>query len=331
MTKVVPEKEIKNVVANISDTDTVMDNGVKQDMTIDRMERGDLEAKEQPQSVSLERSCLCGRYIAQCFLGALATFFLTLFIDVVLLSHDAIVGGALLGFGVGLFGTGVAIAITQIALRVAGTMILACLTSKEEQAREAGRSAADTEPLCGQCIRENGRFLVKKSLAMGINEPCLGEAPLTPPEVSECFDNDKAPGCAPIDTVGQGTLVGVASKAYVLAFDLCSSISYAIATSLVHEPDATICASVDYITSKSACNLSGALVVSEDARKATEREANNKRPVPLYGGPDPFTTKERYDRGVTNFLNENGGDTAENRKIARKLDVNVQGNDCMIS
>ena len=66
----------------------------------------------------------------------------------------------------GLFGAGVAIAITQIVLRVAGTMILACLTSKEEQAREAGRSAADTEPLCGQCIRENGRFLVKKSLGI---------------------------------------------------------------------------------------------------------------------------------------------------------------------
>ena len=65
-------------------------------MTIDRMEGGDLEAKEQPQSLILERSCLCGRYIDQCFLGALATFVLTLFIDVVLLSHDAItiVGGA---------------------------------------------------------------------------------------------------------------------------------------------------------------------------------------------------------------------------------------------
>jgi len=47
MTKVVPEKEIKNVVANISNTDTVMDNGVKQDnvMTIDRMEGGDLEVR----------------------------------------------------------------------------------------------------------------------------------------------------------------------------------------------------------------------------------------------------------------------------------------------
>lgn len=57
-TKVASEEEVKNVVANMKDND-----GVK-DMTLDRMEGGDLEAKEHPQSVSLERSCLCGRYIA---------------------------------------------------------------------------------------------------------------------------------------------------------------------------------------------------------------------------------------------------------------------------
>lgn len=167
---------------------------------------------------------------------------------------------------------------------------------------------------------------------MGINEPCLGEAPQNPPEVSECFDHDKAPGCAPIDTVGQGTLLGVVMKAYVLVFDLCSSISYAIATSLIHEPDVTICASVNYIASKSACTLSETLVVSEDARKVIEREANSKRPSPsLYGGHDPFTPKERFDKGVKNFLNDNGGDTAENRRIASNLDVNVQEKGCMIS
>jgi hypothetical protein len=340
--KVAPELEIENIEDDaVADTtnigilvkpDTVGDNGVE-GMTIDRMEGGVLEAEQQQQqqSTDTKRSCMCCRFIAQCFLGALATFFLTLFIDIVLLSHDAIVGGALLGFGVGLFGAGIAIAITQLALWFAGRLILYCITSKEEQARAAGRDAANTEPLWGQCIRENGRFLVKKSLGKGINEPCLGEAPTSPPEVSECFDNDKAPGCAPIDTVGQGTLVGVVTKAYVLAFDLCSSISYAITISLVHEPDATICASVDYIASKSACTLSGTLGVSDDARKATEREANSKQPVPWYGGPDPFTSKERHDKGVIDFLNENGGDTEENRRIARNLDVNVQGNGCMIS
>lgn len=137
-------------------------------MTIDRMEGGNYEAEQleqqqqQPQPASLKRSCMCGRYVAQCFLGALATFFLTLLIDVVLLGHDAIVGGALLGFGVGLFGAGIAMAITQLALWFAGSIILACLTSKEEQARAAGKFAADTEPLYGLCLRENGRFLVKK-------------------------------------------------------------------------------------------------------------------------------------------------------------------------
>ena len=58
-----------------------------------------------------------------------------------------------------------------------------------------------------------------------------------------------------------------------------------------------------------------------------------ERPIPsdlCHCTVDP-TSKERHDGGVINFLNENGGDTAENRKIARKLDVNVQGNDCMIS
>ena len=157
--KVAPELEIENIEDDaVADTtnigiqvkpDTVGDNGVE-DMTIDRMEGGVLEAEQQQQqqqSADTKRSCMCGRFIAQCFLGALATFFLTLFIDIVLLSHDAIVGGALLGFGVGLFGAGVAIAITQIALWFAGRLILYCITSKEEQARAAGRDAADTEPL----------------------------------------------------------------------------------------------------------------------------------------------------------------------------------------
>jgi len=303
------------------------------------MEEGDnggaLDEKEQQQpiqSANTKITCPLGRYIAQCFLGALATFCLTLFIDLVLLSHDAIVGGALLGFGVGLFGAGVAIAIAQIALHVIGYILFLLASSKQEQAREAGQSATNTEPLCGQCVRENGRFLMKKSLAMGINEPCLGEAPPTPPGISECFDLDKAPGCAPIDTVGQGTLIGVYLKAYVLPFDLFSSTTYAIATSCVHKPAATICQSVDYITKKSTCNLSEYLAVSEDTRTRVERNANSQRPVPWYGGPDTLTSKQRYDMGVTRFLNENGGDTAENRQIAKNLNVDVANPDpCVIS
>ena len=141
---------------------------------------------------------------------------------------------------------------------------------------------------------------MKKSLAVGENEACLGKAPDTPPSVSICFQNDRAPGCCPLETPWGGTLVGGVMKAYILIWDTLASTVHAMVISFRNRPVNSVSVSATIVFDRSLCLFGKYFVMSEEKRREYYNNLNARGPLPWYDPGDD--SRNTSDKCVVHFV-----------------------------